>query len=102
PIYVRHALAAVPTRRSSDLARKQRELPGRGALQAQVRAVLSRRIRGRDLPARGAVLQGARQPRVACRAASGGLSQAARARRVPPDRKSTRLNSSHVKISYAV
>src|SRR5439155_5101263 len=42
-----------------------------------------------------------RRDRAAARIATGGLRGRDR-RRSPPDRKSTRLNSSHVAISYAV
>src|SRR2546421_6844733 len=41
-------------------------------------------------------------PRVARGAAVGRISRAGRARVAAPDRKSTRLNSSHDQISYAV
>src|SRR5207302_11287005 len=80
-------LHSFPTRRSSDLRRHHR-----------------RRHRGlqRRLPPRQARLQG----RAAARAAAADVRNHL-ARRGPggsarQDRKSTRLNSSHVKISYAV
>src|SRR5690606_41922583 len=81
-------LHSFPTRRSSDLTAA---------------------TRGRSPTGRGARPDSSRPPRPSPRAARrqssrGGSSPAARRRRsqARQDRKSTRLNSSHVKISYAV
>src|SRR5690606_41934524 len=94
-------LRAFPTRRSSDLefVRGQREFAGfLGGLQgahlgesaAHAEESLARALLGR---APGDLDVG-----LGLRKAGGGLAHAG----VDRDRKSTRLNSSHVKISYAV
>src|SRR5690606_41516947 len=75
-------LPSFPTRRSSDLS-------GRSDLRAS----------GRRMGVRGAWPSG-RRSRSRC--PSHRLDGRARQRRTRQDRKSTRLNSSHVKISYAV
>src|SRR5690606_41430029 len=82
-------LHSFPTRRSSDLS-------GEPALRA-----------GGGSPAlrdggRGARLRGRGLRRCAGGVWAAGCAPAGRRRSRPPDRKSTRLNSSHVKISYAV
>src|SRR5690606_41125709 len=89
-------LTSLPTRRSSDLGRPRhgRRLPGRPRLAALECARAAVRAAARDLGPDGGVRHARRneqRQRVApCRRADAG------------DRKSTRLNSSHVKISYAV
>src|SRR5690606_42123685 len=88
-------LLSFPTRRSSYLL-----LPGAGALQTWRRhshlttARVDARSGGSDAPA-GRTRRGTQLVHVSGR----NLGRQALA---PPDRKSTRLNSSHVKISYAV
>src|SRR5690606_41349487 len=84
-------LPAFPTRRSSDLRRpgqaRDRDLgPDSGPLLWPTRRV--RQQWSRDLPLEPALRDFARR---GCKELRAGL-----------DRKSTRLNSSHVKISYAV
>src|SRR5690606_41022340 len=84
------ALPSFPTRRSSDLL-----LAGPAAALARAgrRPRLGGRADGgglRGRPLRAAPVPGPGRRRAAVRPAG------------PPDRKSTRLNSSHVKISYAV
>src|SRR5207302_10111087 len=82
-----------PTRRSSDLAGEPcRSCPPAGAVSAAAGRTGRGAPRTRD--ARGARdTEGDRTP--ACAAS-------ARSSHTHPDRKSTRLNSSHVKSSYAV
>src|SRR5690606_40023015 len=76
-------LHSFPTRRSSDLG-SPAVLPALGSAGAD----------GRPDPGRGLLAQGDR--------GTGQTSGGAPARSPGQDRKSTRLNSSHVKISYAV
>src|SRR5690606_41560081 len=83
-------LRSFPTRRSSDLR--------------PLLAVGRRREDGAGEDGEGQG-EGGRGPRTTARAAAGtGPGRASRARtaELSEDRKSTRLNSSHVKISYAV
>src|SRR5688572_31596042 len=81
-VYVSHlALHSFPTRRSSDLSRT--ESP---AVRFAPRARLRRARAGEALEISSSVL----------------LPGPGLARRAPRDRKSTRLNSSHSQISYAV
>src|SRR5690606_40104834 len=75
----RRALHSFPTRRSSDLWGRRLQAADRGG--------------ARPAAARAPALGGG---------ACGGARQPGRDRRDREDRKSTRLNSSHVKISYAV
>src|SRR5690606_41684939 len=86
---VRRDLDSFPTRRSSDLVELSRDLQHEALVEPLTR--LAKRPRGADMLGIIDALHayGARFP--AARAALGEL-----------DRKSTRLNSSHVKISYAV
>src|SRR5690606_41133107 len=92
---VLRALPSFPTRRSSDLGVH----PGRGGRAGALRA--GRAPAAADLPVPAV--------RVADRAGRGRAEQLRPLRAAgadpgdpQPDRKSTRLNSSHVKISYAV
>src|SRR5690606_41324404 len=84
-------LHSFPTRRSSDLTAEGK--PGRGDAAARA---LARGVRRRRRAARPDV----RLRYVADRRRADGRRRGARP--APRDRKSTRLNSSHVKISYAV
>src|SRR5207253_8396434 len=84
-------LHSFPTRRSSDL--QQRRLAASvGAEQRHPLAAVQREGDGGDR--RAAVVAGGEPARL-----DQGLGSHPR---LPPDRKSTRLNSSHVAISYAV
>src|SRR5690606_42131474 len=85
-------LHSFPTRRSSDLGggRRAGAVGARGDYQARRSAARRQSALGDGLPRR----------RPAGRAGVAGERGRAVAR--PLDRKSTRLNSSHVKISYAV
>src|SRR5690606_40728758 len=76
--------------------RTRRTVPGAGRTLPQ--------LRGSFRTARGARTHRARGPAPHAPAATGEAASARHARRhrLPSDRKSTRLNSSHVKISYAV
>src|SRR5690606_41822005 len=78
-----HALPSSPTRRSSDLH------PGRGHREHRHR-------RPRHAARRR------QEPRLGDAGGGTGRLRARARRDGPEDRKSTRLNSSHVKISYAV
>src|SRR5690606_41278187 len=85
-----HDLASFPTRRSSDLARSLERGPSRTGASRPSRR---RRQRATGTPSANRVTPSPRATlSIACRGHG------------PPraDRKSTRLNSSHVKISYAV
>src|SRR5690625_6356857 len=77
--YINRDLHSFPTRRSSDLGEAQRSAQGRLPARSRLTAECGRR-RARRTSARSGP----------------------RGRRGPGDRKSTRLNSSHVAISYAV
>src|SRR5690606_41900178 len=83
------SLPSFPTRRSSDLEQPGRLRPGAPARRLARRARRVERVH--------AALGGGAHPLRARRRRARGT-----ARRGAPDRKSTRLNSSHVKISYAV
>src|SRR5206468_12444395 len=89
--YVRcHVLHSFPTRRSSDLFSQQRLWP---EAEAELRRAIA--LDPRSLPAQVLLAETLAQ--------SGKPAEAAReARRASVDRKSTRLNSSHDQISYAV
>src|SRR5690606_40649791 len=91
-------LHSFPTRRSSDLLQRARVLPldpQRQRLEAAVEQVRAVAV---EHPAEhpAEVADGADQPGVAAHRAGEQIVVPAE------DRKSTRLNSSHVKISYAV
>src|SRR5690606_39293096 len=85
-----------PTRRSSDLAvHGIRGAAVRGWRRLALRAAVGR-LEGNELFHRPAAIQRRERP---CRCAATGSRKGGE---VDLDRKSTRLNSSHVKISYAV
>src|SRR5207249_6917235 len=88
----RRYLHSFPTRRSSDLERQDED--HRPELQRARHTGQRRQERDRLEPC-------ARRPRTRAACAAGGRSKR-RSRSPGPDRKSTRLNSSHVSISYAV
>src|SRR5204862_940895 len=85
----RRALHSCPTRRSSDLPRARRRRPAAG-----------RRGNSRA-GSRGCALRSCGFPRAPRRRRDRSAHPREPAREFP-DRKSTRLNSSHVEISYAV
>src|SRR5690606_41054449 len=87
-------LHALPTRRSSDLSARMRP-----ALGATVRSSAATTV---DLPDPDGPVSAIRVPGVRSRSTPRTASSAAPGQRTARDRKSTRLNSSHVKISYAV
>src|SRR5690606_40891203 len=89
----RRYLHSFPTRRSSDLSSHVTQGP---ALTDPHQPRLEEQPRAQGLEHR--IDEGAVDPRER----GGALERAAGSRRDRPDRKSTRLNSSHVKISYAV
>src|SRR5690606_40064105 len=89
---VRHSF---PTRRSSDLPHQR----GSTAQRPTRRRALGRRKRPRGGPHSTQRRNGGADVR---RAVFGGNTRTGGQGHSPGDRKSTRLNSSHVKISYAV
>src|SRR5207249_10848657 len=88
-------LAPFPTRRSSDLSSLRWWCPRRPL--ASTRQLPSRR---RRLPSLSRWLSSQTSDHGGC--LSRRVAQPSRSRQPEPDRKSTRLNSSHVSISYAV
>src|SRR5690606_39489908 len=92
----RRDLHSFPTRRSSDLPTLRERDPPPARVRGGAAAGERERVRGR---ARGGV-----GPHLRAAAVGGGelMALVSHATREITDRKSTRLNSSHVKISYAV
>src|SRR5690606_41721166 len=95
-----HSLHPFPTRRSSDLADAARNWPAgyperAGVVRSQRRRLTTKQVFGLMLQAVLGPRYGLEPGRLD-RLAVGGTPA------IGTDRKSTRLNSSHVKISYAV
>src|SRR5690606_41306113 len=88
-------LQSCPTRRSSDLVRV-------GAARGEVEATPPRDAHVREAIAAPRALPGRDGAAPRAHAAAAAVARAGAGPRDTPDRKSTRLNSSHVKISYAV
>src|SRR5690606_40871946 len=89
-------LPSFPTRRSSDLAMAENEgTAGRETGTMRVKRGLAEMLKG-------GVIMDVVDPEQAKIAEDAGATAVMALERVPSDRKSTRLNSSHVKISYAV
>src|SRR5690606_40326095 len=90
-------LPSFPTRRSSDLA-------GITSLGSSPRVLSTRAVKympGRSIPFSFSTFSRTRVVRVLL-LVTGSIQETSPLNRWPGDRKSTRLNSSHVKISYAV
>src|SRR5690606_41095496 len=97
---VHRALHSFPTRRSSDLAPSWRAAVSRAAAASASLTPEDRLAVTDRAPARRPAGWAPAPPAVAPKGAAAAVWAAASS--VTPDRKSTRLNSSHVKISYAV